>query len=123
MWSFQRVATKSAVFVPPTQVPELAARLRPAALAAYNEALKAVFAAGGEQRRRRREALGRAVEDAWQRLQLHSHGTQVPRDVDRDAFASLSILSMHSPGLYVRAVHPRDACGFARRTAGGNRVF
>ena len=58
-------------------MPELAARLRPAALAAYDEALKAVFAAGGEQRRRRREALGRAVEDGWQRLQLHSHGTQV----------------------------------------------
>jgi hypothetical protein len=58
-------------------VPELAARIRPAALAAYEEALTAVFAAGSDRRRRRREAVARALDDAWQRLQLHSHGTQV----------------------------------------------
>ena len=60
------------------QVPALAARLRPAALAAYEKSLTAVFAAGSDRRRRRREAVAKALDDAWQRLQLHSHGAQVP---------------------------------------------
>jgi len=89
--SMRRVVTEIDVCVAPSQVPELAARLRPAALAAYDEALKAVFAAGGERRRRRREALARAVEDAWQRLQLHSHGTQVQGRVTLTQIQTLTL--------------------------------
>lgn len=56
---------------------ELADRIRPAALAEYERALSAVFAAGAERRRRLREVIARALDDAWQKLQLYSHGSEV----------------------------------------------
>lgn len=56
---------------------ELASRLRPAALTEYERALSAVFAAGTERRRRQREVIARALEEAWQKLQLYSHGAEV----------------------------------------------
>lgn len=56
---------------------ELAERLRPAAVAEYDAAVSAVFAAGAEARRRAREAAGVALRDAFTRLQLLAHGAEV----------------------------------------------
>lgn len=56
---------------------ELADRIRPAALSEYERALSAVFAAGADRRRRLREVIARALDEAWQKLQLYSHGSEV----------------------------------------------
>lgn len=59
------------------QARQLAERLRPTALAEFDAALSAVFAAGADARRRAREAGGLALRDAFTRLQLLSHGIEV----------------------------------------------
>lgn len=55
----------------------IAEALRPAALAELDAALSAAFASGAEARRRAREARGVALQDAFARVQLLSHGIQV----------------------------------------------
>ncbi|DBB10622.1 TPA: hypothetical protein ACH3X3_007133 [Trebouxia sp. C0006] len=55
----------------------LASHLRPAALAEFDKAMAAVFVAGTESRRRRRDAIAHAAEDSWQHFQLYLHGCQV----------------------------------------------
>ncbi|DBA76463.1 TPA: hypothetical protein ACH3X2_008532 [Trebouxia sp. C0005] len=55
----------------------LASHLRPAALAEFDKAMAAVFVAGAESRRRRRDAIAHAAEDSWQHFRLYLHGCQV----------------------------------------------
>ncbi|KAI8468856.1 MAG: hypothetical protein J3K34DRAFT_294179 [Monoraphidium minutum] len=70
----------------------IAALLRPAAVAAYQSALAAAFTAGAEARRRGRDAAGRALEEAFARLQLYSHGC----DALQDDEALQTLLSRHA---------------------------
>lgn len=55
----------------------LAARLRPAALAEFDKAMAAVFVAGAESRRRRRDLIAHEAQDSWQHLQLYLQGCQL----------------------------------------------
>lgn len=63
---------------------ELAEQLRPTAIAEFEAAVSAVFAAGAEARRRAREAAGVALRDAFTRLQLLAHGAEAVAGDDTD---------------------------------------
>lgn len=55
----------------------LAELLRPAAVAAYQEALAAVFTSTAEARRKVKDAAVRALEEAFALLQLYGHGCEL----------------------------------------------
>ncbi|KAK9802703.1 hypothetical protein WJX73_008997 [Symbiochloris irregularis] len=54
----------------------LAQELRRPALAAFDQAMQAVFTAGAEARRRQREAIEARLEQAWKNMQATAHGVQ-----------------------------------------------
>lgn len=76
---------------------QLAERLRPAALAEFNAALSAVFAAGAEARRRACEAAGVVLRRAFTRLELLSHGIGVRTDIHHLVKAALSDYALSLP--------------------------
>ncbi|KAL3152351.1 hypothetical protein ABBQ32_001414 [Trebouxia sp. C0010 RCD-2024] len=58
----------------------LATCLRPAVLAEFDKAMAAVFVAGAESRRRRRDLIAHEAQDSWQHLQLYLQGCQLFAD-------------------------------------------
>ncbi|BDA42327.1 E3 UFM1-protein ligase 1 homolog [Coccomyxa sp. Obi] len=69
----------------------LAAIVRPAALVEYEKTLTAVFNAGAEARRRRREAMVKGLQESFERLQLYTDGIKA---FDEDE-ATAQILHKH----------------------------
>lgn len=55
----------------------IAETIRPAALAAYQEALASVFTSGAEARRKAKDGALRALEEAFALLQLYERGCEL----------------------------------------------
>lgn len=55
----------------------IAELVRPAALAAFQEALASVFTSNAEARRKAKEAALKALDEAYMLLQLYHHGLDI----------------------------------------------
>ncbi|KAI3438673.1 hypothetical protein D9Q98_001094 [Chlorella vulgaris] len=69
----------------------IARELRPALVAEYERVLHAIFTAGAERRRRLRDAASSALDSAYERLLLYSHGAELFADDE----AALPMLHRH----------------------------
>uniref|UniRef100_A0A383VL45 E3 UFM1-protein ligase 1 homolog n=1 Tax=Tetradesmus obliquus TaxID=3088 RepID=A0A383VL45_TETOB len=68
----------------------IAETIRPAALAAYQEALASVFTSGAEARRKAKDGALRALEEAFALLQLYERGCELLQALE-EAFALLQL--------------------------------